>query len=124
MDKLLDANAILRYLLNDQPAQALATQEVIKAGACTVPEVLSECVYVLTGSVYSFERSEAADALLLLLDDVPSEHEATMRRALELFRDTKLDFVDCDLAARHEVEGVDVHTFDKKLNRVMGIESS
>lgn len=42
-----------------------------------------------------------------------------MRRALDIYRNTKLDFPDCILAARHIVEDVPVMSFDKKLNRLM-----
>ena len=60
-----------------------------------------------------------ANTMGFLLDDIACEHEATMRYALGLYRDHSLDFADCILAARSVVEGVQVLTFDKKLNRLL-----
>lgn len=47
------------------------------------------------------------------------ERKNIMIRAVEIFAETKLDFVDCILAAYHELENVQVFTFDKKLNNVL-----
>lgn len=120
MPTLLDTNCILRYLLADVPDQTALVSERVKEGACTSPEFLSECVYVLSGAVYGFDREEIADALLVCLDEIECEHEAAMRAALALYRENSLDFPDCILAARHEVEGVPVMTFDKKLKKLVG----
>ena len=46
MPKLLDANALLRYLLNDNQEQAVVVRDAVLEGAFTVPEVLCEVVYV------------------------------------------------------------------------------
>ena len=120
MATLLDTNCILRYLLADNPEQAELVSEKVMEGACTAPEFLSECVYVLSGSVYGFSREEVADALLACLDEIDCEHMPAMRKALALYQDSALDFPDCILAARQGVEGIPVMTFDKKLKRLMG----
>ena len=114
--KLLDTNAILRYLLGDIKEQQLKTKEVIDAGAFTLPEVLAEVVYVLTG-YYEEARETVYDSLTDLLDDVHIEHKEVISEALTLYRDTSLDFVDCVLIGRNHVLGDDVFSFDKKLNK-------
>ena len=119
MRTTLDANAVLRYVLNDVPEQSAVVREAVLAGAQIVPEALCECVYVLTGSYYSFSRQEASRALSLVLEDIGCEHLAAMRRALDLFSQTRLDFVDCVLAARSEVDGARILTFDKRLARLI-----
>ena len=48
---LIDANVILRYLLNDVEEMSKKAEEVIKYGAWTLPEVIAEVIYVLK-SVY------------------------------------------------------------------------
>ena len=108
---------MLRYLLDDLPDQADAVAEQVMQGAVTAPEYLSECVYVLSGRVYGFSRQEVAGALLLCLDEIDCEHLPSMKRALTIYRDTNFDFPDCILAARHQVEGMPVMTFDKKLQK-------
>ena len=112
---LIDANVILRYLINDDEDMAIESEMVIKDGACTLPEVLAEVVYVLR-SVYKVERKEIADKLLEVLEDIEIEHHNVMIRAIEIFSNTNLDFVDCVLIAYHEVEGMEIFSFDKKLN--------
>ena len=88
-------------------------------GACTSPEFVAECVYVLGGTVYGFDRTDVANTMTALLDDIACEYEAAVRYALELYRNHTLDFADCMLAARFVVEGTPVLTFDKKLNRLL-----
>ena len=47
---VLDANVILRYLLNDNEAMAKEAENVIKTEVTMVPiEVIAEVVYVLKG---------------------------------------------------------------------------
>ncbi|WP_296011441.1 PIN domain-containing protein [uncultured Adlercreutzia sp.] len=119
MSTFLDTNCLLRYLLADNEAQFEIVREQVERGACTSPEFIAECVYVLAGTVYGFSRRDVAVTMEALLDDVACEHEATMRCALALFQEHKLDFADCILAAKHFVEGVPVLTFDKKLQRLI-----
>lgn len=119
MPKLLDANAILRYLLNDNQEQAAKVCDAVLAGATTVPEVLCEVVYVLQGRVYKFERSEITSALLGLLEDIDCERLVCIRAALKLYNETNLDFVDCILVSMNNVQGIEVLTFDKKMNQLM-----
>lgn len=114
MRTLLDANAVLRHLLNDIPAQADQTTEAIQAGAEVTPEVIAECVYVLTG-IYELPRSVISEALTRFLDEVSCERSRILMKALQLFADTKLDFVDCILLAANQLTGQPVLTFDRKL---------
>lgn len=114
--RLLDTNAILRYLLGDIEDQQLKAKEVIDAGAFTLPEVLAEVVYVLTG-YYEEERETVYDSLTDLLDDVHIDNKEVISEGLTIFRDTSLDFVDCLLIGRNHVLGDDVFSFDRKLNK-------
>ena len=113
--KLLDANAILRFLLNDIKEQAAVVAQAIRGGAITTPEVLAEVVYVLSG-LYGRPRNEVSWALHCVLKDVKVENVRALRYALGVFNRTSLDFVDCLLIAYHKVNGIDVLSFDKKLN--------
>ena len=68
---LLDANVILRYLLNDNTEMAEKAEQIIAAGDASVTtEVIAEVVYVLKG-VYKLERSliaKTVDHFLALVD--------------------------------------------------------
>ena len=63
MQKLIDANVILRYLLRDNDEMSQRAKTIIEAGAFTLPEIIAEVVYVLKG-VYSVPRDEIADTLI------------------------------------------------------------
>ena len=113
--RLLDTNTILRYLLHDNEQQRSATVDAIMEGASTTTEVLAEVAYVLS-SVYKVSRADISWALHCVILDVKVENLKSVRYALGLFNQTNLDFVDCLLVAYHKVLGLDVMSFDKKLN--------
>ena len=119
MKSLLDANAALRYLLEDNQEQAEAAAEAIAGGAEVTVEVLAECVYVLAG-VYHVPRSRIAESLGLLLDEVTCRRKNVAAAALGLYSGSSFDFVDCVLAAERQELGRDVVTFDKKLIGLLG----
>lgn len=118
MDTLLDASAVLRYLLEDNDEQAERAAQAVAGGAEVTVEVLAECVYVLSG-VYRVPRSAIAESLGILLDEVRCARFEVAAAALGLYSGSKLDFVDCILAAEHEENGREVLTFDKRLERQM-----
>ena len=115
---LVDTNVILRCLLRDNEELAREADEVIKAGAWTLPEVLAEVDHVLR-TFYNVERTDIAKQLAAALNRIKVERPDIMFRAVKIFAETKLDFVDCILAAHHGVDDVEVFTFDKKLNNQM-----
>ena len=115
MSKLLDANAILRYLLDDIPDQASVTEQAINDGAFTIGEVLSEVVYVLQG-VYKLDRKDISDSIRSLLKEIDIENKLVIKEALDAYENTSLDYVDCLLYARAKLFREPVVSFDKKLN--------
>ena len=115
---LVDANVILRYLLNDHPVMSNKAREIILAGAETTPEILAEVVYVLHG-VYKADRASIATALEDFLQDITIAQKSAVRYACRLYGKRSLDFVDCLLAGYHHMDGIDVFTFDEKLGKVL-----
>ena len=118
MRTLVDANVVLRYVLHDDEAQFPVAKQTIREGAYLLPEILAEVVYVLLG-VYSVPREELASRLQLLVREVQSERPKILETALSTFGATKLDFVDCLLAAYNRHLGDKVVSFDRKLNRLL-----
>jgi len=112
---LIDANVILRYLLNDVEEMAKKSEEIIKFGAWTLPEVIAEVIYVLK-SVYKIERDEISNAILEISKEIEIEHKKTVIETVKIFSKTNLDFVDCILIAYKNIENAEVFSFDKKLN--------
>ena len=119
--RILDANAILRYLLNDIEEQASEVADAVHEGAMTTPEVIAEVVYVLSG-VYNMPRSDVSWYIHCTLLDIQVENVKTLRYAMSVFNLTTLDFVDCLMVAYHKVLGMDIMTFDKKLNYTLAKE--
>ena len=115
MAKLIDANVILRHLLRDVEDQSEQARIIIAGGAYTTTEVLAEVVYVLQ-DVYQVPREKIKTALSALLGEILTDHVDVIIKALTLYSDENLDFVDCVLIARACILGDDVFTFDKKLN--------
>ena len=111
-----DANIIVRYIINDDAIMASEADKAINSGAVFIlPEVFAEVTYVLT-KVYKIDRISVADSMLELLEYVSTSVPAIMKNALEYYRDTKLDFVDCILAAYRIIGSKEILSFDKKLN--------
>ena len=115
---LLDANAVLRFLLQDNEEQFQYVRSVVRNKACYVTlEVLSEVCYVLEG-LYQVSRNDIINNLRKLNNDMIILNADIMFRALEIFDEPpKLDFVDCLLYGYKSEKGVDIVTFDKKLQK-------
>ncbi len=111
---LVDANVLLRYLLNDDQGMAQRARAVIEGGAYTKPEVLAEVVYVLKG-VYHATRTDIRSYIQALLDVIDCAEREAVSYAVDVYADTSLDFVDCLLIAYHAVNNETVFTFDKSL---------
>ena len=118
----LDTNYILRYLLNDNEKMATVAEEAILHHEVHIAnEVWAEVVYVLEG-VYDLEKEKISSVLLSLLqsDNIQVIDKYTLIKALEIFAQKKLDFVDCLLCAYAGVD--EVLTFDKKLKKCVDMQ--
>ena len=119
MRVLLDANAVLRYLLNDNEEMADQAERALNSGEAAVTiEVMAEVVYVLKG-VYAMERDRIAETLKGFLKLAGCQERDVLNLALDTFGDRNLDFIDCVLYGYHSVKGYEIATFDKKLLRLI-----
>ncbi len=127
---ILDANYILRYLLKDQKVfykQISVVFESLRLGetkGIILESVLTECVYVLV-KFYKVPRKKMTETLINLLNykGFQNKDKPVMITALNLFQQTKVDFVDCLVAAKGFYEDYEVLSFDKdikKLSKLMG----
>lgn len=116
---MLDANVILRYLLNDNEKMALEAEKAIKTQTALVTiEVIAEVVYVLK-RVYSIDKVEIKESVLGFLSETAVEERDVLVLGLKTYAEQNLDFVDCILYAYRCVKKYDVLTFDKKLNQLL-----
>ena len=114
---IVDANIVLRYLLDDHTELSPKAAEILEQQAVTLPvEVGCEVVYVLQ-KVYAVERKDIQQQLANLLNEglVNMDKPAVFLKALECYGDSTFDFVDTLLWAYQTVEQQEVFTFDGKL---------
>ena len=118
---MLDANAVLRFLLQDIEEQFQEVKAIVKRDRCYVTlEVMAEVCYVLEG-LYQVSREDIADNFRKLNFDVTILNVDVFLRALEIFeKPPKLDFVDCLLYGYKMERGIDIVTFDKQLQKQLG----
>ena len=112
--QLIDANVILRYLLNDNRDMSQKAREVVSSGAYTKPEIIAEVVYVLSG-VYQAARSDIQAYVKEMLRFIRCTERDAVVYAMDVYASTSLDFVDCLLVAYQALNEEAVFTFDKKL---------
>ena len=113
---IIDANVILRCILNDNQQLAMQAKSLIENNDCFVPnEVIAEVVFVLQ-KVYNVPREEIKNLIKVSFNYFEVSNEMLLRDALLFYAQTKLDFVDCLLAAYYSVENHQIGTLDKKLN--------
>jgi len=117
----VDANIVLRYLLDDHPELSPRAAEIIDSETVVVStEVLCEVVYVLTG-VYDVPREEIRDTLQRFARHPTANmpEQRVICHALETYAKKTIDFVDTLLLAHHELHGDTVETFDRKLKKLL-----
>ena len=111
---ILDANAILRYVIIDNKEQAAIVRDVIlKRDVLILPEVVAEVVYVLT-KFYKYSIDLSVNAMLCFLDDANCT-DAVIFNAIIAFGESNMDFVDCLLCEYSKNPQYEIITFDRKL---------
>ena len=119
--KIVDANIVLRYLLNDTDDLSEKASELLENNEVFIPnEVIAEIVYVLE-KVYKLENKEISSALLNLFEysNLKVSDLDMLNEALKIYAERKLDFVDTLLYAYHKIRKHEIFTFDKKLNNLL-----
>ena len=119
--QLVDANIILRYLMNDNPDLSPKAKEIIEQNTIEVPvEVLCEVVYVLSG-YYKIDRQNVSVKLKQFFEQIQCtlSNRDVIMQGLDYFGKNNLDFVDCLLAGYAKIEKDEIFTFDEKLEKLI-----
>ena len=115
MRRIADTNILVHYLTWDDEKAAVKAMEIIKEGVEVLPETISEVLYVLTSkTLYAIPRNVVAGTIEKLLDEISIDRKESIRQALRIYEETKLDYVDCLLIAWGAF-GTEVISFDRKL---------
>ena len=118
--KKIDANIVLRYLMNDHVENSPKAKDIIEQNVIEIPiEVLCEVVYVLTGH-YKIDKQTVCSELnrFFKLTNCTLPHQEAVLKGLEYFGNYNIDFVDCILAGYADVDKDEIFTFDKKLKKL------
>lgn len=119
---VVDANIILRYLLNDHEELSPQAKDIIENSSVSIPnEVIAEVVYVLE-KVYKIPRRTTKGKLRQLIDSqhITVTNALVIQKALSIYASKrKLDIVDAMLCALAEIENHTILTFDKKMQKYL-----
>ena len=118
---IVDANVILRYLLQDAIQFLNQARDKIENHNIFIPnEVIAEVIYVLE-KVYNIERIQISDTLKSLLNysNIRTNDKNILVESLIVYSEIKIDFVDALLFAYSKIGGHTIFTFDKKLNQLL-----
>ena len=115
---ILDANAILRYILDDIKEQADIVQEILlNEEILILPEVIAEVIYVMY-KIYKIPRDNILEYINNFLNDAKCGNKILIN-AVKTFGGRNFDFVDCLLFEYSKQKGYEVFTFDKDLNKLI-----
>ena len=126
--RLIDTNLIVRHFVQDNKQLAKVAARVFEAcdrGEITfviLPEVLAECTFVLE-SFYKKTRADIGETLSALIRSpgVESTELSIHIDALQRYRNSKLHFVDCVIAATAVRHSVPVATFDGAFRKLADV---
>ena len=124
----LDTNVLVRYIMQDDPAQCRKASLLIESLTAQNPAFISmivviELYWVLTES-YDLRKDQAADAIdaLLQFQEIQVERAEQVRQALRLHRIKSSDFADCLILQISKNAGCEsVATFDLKAAKNIGM---
>ena len=122
----VDANVVLRYLLNDHRQLSEKAARIIENNHLHISfEVIAEIVYVLMG-VYKVTRTEISKTMteFLQANSISTDDDAVAAAALELLASKKIDFVDAILCAYHNIREDTIFTLDRTIKKLMKEQKS
>jgi predicted nucleic-acid-binding protein len=124
----IDTNVLVRFLVQDDPAQFEKALKLIKREVAAGRRVfinqlvLLETEWVLR-SRYAAPKEKIIAAISGLLEavDVQLEDEAAIEEALYMWKEASADFADCLIAAKNRRMGCrETATFDIKAAKLQG----
>ncbi len=122
-ETVVDTNILIRLITGDVPEQANQVKSILSTAPTASIElplyVLSEAAYVLSfNPIYRLPRAQIAASFdtIIYLDAFELDRPLA-GQAINLFRSSKFDFVDCLLLAQKQLYNQTVLTFDKPLQK-------
>ncbi len=124
---LIDTNLIIRFFVNDDPVKVSRVERLLKDSSNhnIIPDtVIAEIIWVLN-SYYSLEKQEVIDKVMALIHVDSVECNAFLiGRALKIWKDNNISYIDSYLAAFAELGNMTLYTYDKRLSSIHTISVS
>ncbi|KAF0119808.1 MAG: PilT domain-containing protein [bacterium] len=124
--RFVDTNVFIRFLTNDIPQKADACERIFKKAVekkeiiFTTDMVIAEIVWVLE-SFYELEKEEIQPKVEKILNtpNLVCPNKDLILRALALYREKNIDYIDAYNALILKEKGVDeLYSYDKDYDRI------
>ena len=118
-----DTSALIRFFTNDIPVKAQKVKKIIESKEkIIIPDVVfPELEYVLFGKSYNATRAKIIKAFQFLVTQRNIIVSKEVKKAIEIYKETKLDMADCIIVATSMENKL--LSFDKKLLSVKGVKT-
>ena len=122
---LVDANAFLRFLLDDIPLQKKAFEKLLqkakrKEVILSVPQIVIFEIDFILEKYYHFSKEKIIDKLKSIISTsyIQIQDKEYFKRAIEQYDQENISFADCFLLSKAKLENVELFTFDRKLKKL------
>lgn len=123
---LVDTNLIIRFLVNDDAKKVSRVEKLLKDKNnqnILLDTVVAEIVWVLS-SYYSLTKSDIVEKIKALIHVDTIECNAfLLNRALTLWLENNISYIDGYLAAISELGNITLLTYDEKFNSIPTIST-
>lgn len=122
---LIDANVIIRYLLNDNPKLSPRAKLIFQKAErgelkLFIDEVIVAEVVWTFSSFYKLKKGEIVDKLekLLSMDWIENPKKRLMLMTFDLYKSTNLSYIDCWIYVMSKSLKIKLETFDEDLKKL------
>jgi predicted nucleic acid-binding protein len=122
---VLDTSCLIRFLTKDDPKKASSVKKLIEGEKqLAIPDVVfPELEYVLQTETYNASRTNVLKSFKFLTTQKNIQVSKSVKIAVGLYENTKLDMADCLIAAAAINEKGKMASFDNELLKTPGITS-
>ena len=121
---IIDTNLVIRFLVNDDQQKVARVERLLKnkdQKNILLDTVIAEIIWVLN-SYYDLDKKEIVIKMKALIHVESVECNAFLiNRALTLWTDNTISYIDAYLAAVAELGNMPLYSYDKKLSSITTI---
>lgn len=123
---LIDTNLIIRFLVNDDLKKVSRVEKLLKDKNnqnILLDPVVAEIIWVLS-SYYNLDKSDVVEKIRALIHIDTIECNAfLLNRALTLWQDYNISYIDSYLAAVSELGNITLYTYDQNFKSMSSINT-